>query len=216
MVIEIYYFKSRAVLSSWIIFELKDCFWAQVCSHSNVSWFLDLPSIQREELVFFLCNIALNLIIFPVHCLLCLVWSCYSLEVDWEICFSVFRIHTIRSAHGSFSSSSVLSNVARFLDLPSNQSEQPLLVYNETFSRVLVSRRVSCEGSILELTSSFIAGPRLMNVKGLHYLLCLQIEYLYFQCILLLLCRLAFLINSVSGKPMASALQCSLKLVIFL
>ena len=80
-------------------------------------------------------------------------------------CF--FCLNTIRSAHGSFSSSSVLSNVARFLDLPSNQSEQPLLVYNETFSRVLVSRRVSCEGSILELTSSYIAGPRLMNVKGL-------------------------------------------------
>ena len=50
-----------------------------------------------------------------------------------------FPLYTIWSAHGSFSSSSVLSNVARFLDLPSNQSEQPLLVYNEMFSRVLVS-----------------------------------------------------------------------------
>ena len=61
------------------------------------------------------------------------------------------RLHSIMLAHESFSSSSVLSN---FFYLPSNQSEQPLLVYNEMFSRVLVSRRVSCEGSILEVTSS--------------------------------------------------------------
>ena len=96
-----------------------------------------------------------------------------------------FPLYTIRSAHGLFSSSSVLSNVARFLDLPSNQSEQTLLVYNETFSRVVVSRRVLFEGSTLEFSSCYIAGPRLKNVKGLHYLLCLQMEYLYFQCILL-------------------------------
>ena len=54
-----------------------------------------------------------------------------------------------------------------------------------------------------------------MYVKGSHYLLYFQIEYLYFQCIFLLVCRLAILINSVSGKSMTLALQCSLKLVIF-
>ena len=45
----------------------------------------------------------------------------------------IFKVHFLEETHGSFSSSSVLSNVARFLDLPSNQSEQSLLVYNEMF-----------------------------------------------------------------------------------
>ena len=91
---------------------------------------------------------------FPVPCLLYLVRSGWGEASDWRELMDFFPLYTIWSAHGSFSSSSVLSNVARFLDLPSNQSEQPLLVYNEMFSRVLVSRRVSCEGSTLEFTSS--------------------------------------------------------------